>query len=86
MQVFAVREIANRTVHAKPFVTINTVNPGLCYTDLTRNATGFTYYIMIIMRVLLAWSAEKGARTLVHGTVAGKESHGVFISGCSLFK
>lgn len=86
LQLFAVREIADKAAKKNPFVILNTLNPGLCYTDLTRNATGPTYYMMKVLRALLAWTAEEGSRTLVHATTVGPESHGVFISGCKLEK
>ncbi|KAL9123292.1 MAG: hypothetical protein Q9187_000164 [Circinaria calcarea] len=80
LQLFAVREIADRTASRKPFVIVNTMNPGLCHTALTRSATGSTFVVMKIMRALMAWTAEEGSRTLVHATVAGPESHGIFLS------
>ena len=86
MSLFVVRELAERTARAKPFVIINTVNPGLCYTDLTGSLEGSTATAMKVMRGLLAWTAEEGSRTLVHGTTVGQESHGVFISGCKIPK
>lgn len=86
LQLFAVREIADKTAKETPLVIVNTLNPGLCYTDLTRSATGATYYVMKVMRALLAWTAEEGSRTLVHATTVGPESHGVFISGCKIKK
>lgn len=76
--------MAEKTAKANPFVIINTVNPGLCYTDLTRSATGATYVIMKVTRWLLAWTAEEGSRTLVHAVTTGPESHGIFISMCTL--
>jgi retinol dehydrogenase-12 len=78
--------MAERTAHSSLFVTINTVNPGLCYTDLARNVKGSTKITIKVMRALFAWTAEEGSRTLVHGTIAGKESHGVYISGCIVKK
>ena len=86
LQLFAVRRVAEKTSHREPFVIVNTVNPGLCYTDLTRSAEGITYYVMKIMRALLAWSAEEGSRTLVDAATKGPDSHGVFISMCKLKK
>lgn len=86
LQLFAAREIADKIAKTKPFVILSTVNPGLCYTDLTRNATGTTFVAMKIMRALLAWTAEEGSRTLVHATIAGPESHGIFISQCNIKK
>ena len=86
LQLLAVREIADQIANKEPFVIINAVDPGLCYTDLTRSATGVTFVAMKVMRALLAWTAEEGGRTLVFASVAGPESHGVYITGCKLQK
>ena len=86
LQLFAVREIADKTSRREPIIIVNTVNPGLCYTDLTRSAEGITYYVMKIMRALLAWTAEEGSRTLVDAAAKGPDSHGVFISACKVKK
>lgn len=67
-------------------MTINIVDPGLCYTDISRNAEGSTYWGMKIMRALLAWTAEEGSRTIVHAASLGRESHGIYISLCRLEK
>ena len=65
-------------------VTINYMSPGLCVTELSRNA-GFVVWLMIaIMRLLLGRTAEQGSRTLLHAAVAGKESHGKFVSDCEI--
>jgi NAD(P)-dependent dehydrogenase (short-subunit alcohol dehydrogenase family) len=40
VQLLAFRAIADRTVNRKPFITINTVSPGLCVTDLARSSFG----------------------------------------------
>ncbi|KAL2216623.1 putative short-chain dehydrogenase [Thermoascus aurantiacus ATCC 26904] len=81
LQLFAAREIAERTANTNPFVIVNTINPGLCYTDLARHAEGRTAVILKVGRALLAWTAE-GSRTLVHATIAGPQSHGIYINGC----
>jgi len=80
------REMAEKTVNIKPFVIINAVNPGLCYTELNRNLDGGTAMAMKVMKALLAWTAEEGSRTEVYATVAGPKSHGVFISGSRIPK
>ncbi|KAI9714566.1 MAG: hypothetical protein M1812_006371 [Candelaria pacifica] len=69
------------TTNLKPRITINTLNPGLCYTSLTRNATGLTYIAMKILKWTMAWTAEEGARTLVSAVDIGRESHGEFLNG-----
>ena len=86
ISLFIIRELAQKTANSNPFVIINTVNPGLCYTDLTRSLEGSTATAMKVMRSMLAWSGEEGSRTLVHATTVGQESHGVFISGCKIPK
>ena len=86
LQLLAVREIAKKTINSKPFVIINTLDPGLCYTDLTRSATGSTKIAMKVMRAVLAWTAEEGGRTLVLATTAGPESHGAYMSGGKIKK
>lgn len=62
------------------------VSPGLNKTTLSRSSTGVEAVVMKTMNALLAWEADVGARTLFHGTVAGKESHGVLIDYCELEK
>ncbi|KAL9075460.1 MAG: hypothetical protein Q9161_001532 [Pseudevernia consocians] len=81
LQLFAVREIAEQTANKKPSVIANTLEPGLCHTDLTRHVEGTTAAVMVLMRYLLAWTAEEGSRNLVLATTAGPESHGVMMSG-----
>ena len=81
LQLFAVREIAEQTANKKPSVIVNTLEPGLCHTDLTRHAEGITAVAMVLMRYLLAWTAEEGSRNLVLPTTAGPDSHGVMMSG-----
>lgn len=36
------------------------------------------------MKFFLARTAEVGARTLVHAALAGKESHGMYLSDCKV--
>ncbi|KIV82841.1 hypothetical protein PV11_04914 [Exophiala sideris] len=65
---------------SKPFVIINNVAPGLCNTNLTRaQSAAFKTAVRVFSR-----SAEHGARTLVHGAIAGKESHGQYLSECQV--
>ncbi|KIW14544.1 hypothetical protein PV08_07328 [Exophiala spinifera] len=64
----------------KPLVVINNVAPGLCNTNLFRDAPAATR--LVLSRV--ARSSEHGARTLVHGGTAGKETHGQYLSECQV--
>lgn len=86
MLLFAVREIAARTAKTEPFVVINSVNPGICYTELQRNMTGPLAFVVRLLNKLLGWTAEEGGRTLVFSSTAGPESHGVYISGSQVKK
>jgi hypothetical protein len=65
-------------------VTINCVSPGLCITDLSRNAPFVFWLYLTIMRLLVGRTAEEGSRTLLHAIVAGKESHGKLLSECEI--
>ena len=86
LQLFVVLEMAERTRDKRPFVVINTLSPGLCYTELARDTDRSVRFRLSVLRAIFAWTAEEGARTLVHATIAGKESHGKFISGCKVEK
>jgi NAD(P)-dependent dehydrogenase (short-subunit alcohol dehydrogenase family) len=84
LQLLAAREIATR-MGKKPKVVLNIINPGLAKTKLTRNARGFLKWQMIIMKALMARSAEGGSRMLVHAvTDAGPELHGLYFSNCDI--
>ena len=75
-----------RAADKKPFVIVDMISPGLCKTELTRSADGLIGMAMKLGNALLAWTAEKGSRTLVHGTITGPESHGILLSECSTKK
>ncbi|OAG41308.1 hypothetical protein AYO21_04471 [Fonsecaea monophora] len=64
----------------EPPVTITLVNPGLCVSELDRNAPLAGRIAMYILRMILARSTEVGSRTLVYGACAGPGSHGQFMS------
>lgn len=59
-----------------PVIT-NFLNPGLCHSELMRENSTLGWIIKKIMR---ARTTEVGGRTLVHGTQAGQESHGQYLS------
>lgn len=66
----------------KTGVVINFVNPGMCTTDLARDAPRSFKVMLGIMRLVMARTAEEGSRTLVHAALAGPESHGALMSEC----
>ena len=80
LELLAARELADKTKDAQPLVIINYLNPGFCVTELSRSMTGMAKQVMGAMQAAFAWTAEEGSRTLVLGTIAGKESHGAYLS------
>lgn len=84
--MLCVRELAERITanaadlgSAKVFVVVNNVAPGFCKTELFREDYGLGPKIGL---GLIGRSSEEGSRTLVHGAMAGKESHGQYLSEC----
>ena len=68
---------------SKPLVIINNVAPGLCKTNLFREDTAFGTKAGL---AVLGRTSEHGARCLVHGAVAGKETQGQYLSECQVKK
>lgn len=81
LEVFFTRELAARSSSKNDKdVVINFLNPGLCHSELGRNA-GWDLWLM---KAALARSTEQGSRTLVHACTAGEESHGQYMSNCEV--
>tara|TARA_R110002003_G_scaffold206_8_gene15809 strand:- start:826 stop:1803 length:978 start_codon:yes stop_codon:yes gene_type:complete len=80
LEVLAVREMCE--LHPAPTfpVTLNCVNPGLCHSELSREA-GWGLWLM---KLLLARTTEAGSRTLVHAGSSGQESHGQYLSDAKI--
>jgi len=79
IEVLFVRELVKHTGN-NPIITL--VNPGLCGSDLMREASGPLLILVKIMMMLLARTTEKGSRTLVAGVSTGEESHGEYMADC----
>jgi NAD(P)-dependent dehydrogenase (short-subunit alcohol dehydrogenase family) len=78
LEVLAIRAMAEK--HPDVPVTINCLNPGLCHSELSRES-GWGLYIL---KLLLARTSEAGSRTLVHAGSSGEESHGKYLSDCTV--
>ncbi|KAL1861471.1 hypothetical protein Daus18300_008866 [Diaporthe australafricana] len=74
LEVLVVRQIAPRLKGSG--VTLNMLNPGLCHSELSRDAN----IGLEVMKLFLARSTEVGSRTLVAAAVAGEGSHGSYMS------
>jgi hypothetical protein len=84
VEEFAVREFAALYPFGKTGVVINLVAPGLCSTGLGKEARTFTKIMHSGIKAMMARTPEEGSRTILHGLVAGDESHGKLLSGCQI--
>ena len=81
----ALRHLATNLLPvAKTGVVLNLVCPGLCITELGRNAPSQLTDQLKQMHSQYGRTAEDGSRTLLHGAVAGKESHGLLLHSCEI--
>ncbi|KAL4767044.1 hypothetical protein BDW60DRAFT_212349 [Aspergillus nidulans var. acristatus] len=80
LEVLCIRAMADRKSASQIPVTINCVTPGLCVSELSREA-GFMFKIM---QFVLARTTEHGSRTLVHAGSQGAETHGQYICHCKI--
>lgn len=74
LEVLINREMAPRI--AGSGVVLNMLNPGLCHSELARDA-GF---LVSLAKLIFARSTEVGSRTLVLAASAGPESHGKYMN------
>lgn len=79
VQMLLVRAIAEYHPASEFPITINIVNPGLCHSELARDAKGWGFYLF---KLFVARSTEVGSRTLVHAGASGVETHGKYLSDC----
>ena len=84
LEVLAVRELAKLVPVQRTGVVINLVCPGLCVTNLARNAPQAFKDHIKEQHVQYGRTAEDGSRTLLFGAVAGKNSHGCFTDSCEI--
>jgi retinol dehydrogenase-12 len=76
LEVFWIRELASRTKSVE--VVINTVNPGLCWSQLHREDSTTALWMF---RKLFARPAVQGANALVHAVVDEDwDTHGGYLS------
>lgn len=78
LDVLTVRELCQKIIPQPYPVTLNTVNPGFCNSSLAREMEG--NWGMWLMKKILARSTEVGSRTLVIAALAGRETHGEYLS------
>ncbi|MCJ1408009.1 hypothetical protein MMC19_002082 [Ptychographa xylographoides] len=74
LEVLVVRQIAPKLEGSG--VILNMLNPGLCHSELAREAGWF----FAVIKFFLARTTEVGSRTLVASAAAGSESHGKYMT------
>lgn len=85
LEVFFIRALASAIKegpHASQPLILNTVNPGLCHSELARDIKGLIGFVFYLMKLVLARSTEVGSRTLVASAEAGEESFGQYMNCC----
>ncbi|KAE9378411.1 NAD(P)-binding protein [Stipitochalara longipes BDJ] len=87
LEIFFVQALAEQVrkgPHASERVIINLVNPGFCRTTLSREATGLMFIMFWLMKIFIGRTVEAGSRTLVASAAGGPETHGKYMSECSV--
>ncbi|KAF5686745.1 alcohol dehydrogenase [Fusarium denticulatum] len=82
--LLAVRHIASLIPVSSTGVVVNTVCPGLCKTNINRNAPDNIKAITASMMNQFGRTAEDGSRTLLFAAIAGANSHGKFSADCEI--
>ncbi|OAA64508.1 short chain dehydrogenase reductase [Niveomyces insectorum RCEF 264] len=85
LEVFAVRELAKVLDANHVPVTLNTLNPGFCRTELFRGMPAFVRPFMKVSLFVMGRTAEMGARTLVAAAAAGPETHGTYMDAAEVW-
>ncbi|KAH8889252.1 NAD(P)-binding protein [Thozetella sp. PMI_491] len=84
LEILAVRSLARELPLSRGHVVINVVDPGLCITELSRNAPQAFREHLFGLHKQFGRTADMGSRTLLSGAVAGEESHGKFMESCDV--
>ena len=80
LQILVLRAVAEGMKKHDSGVILNTLNPGLCHSSLSRDGS----FVLEIIKFLIARSTEVGSRTLLASAAAGEESHGQYMSDCKV--
>jgi retinol dehydrogenase 12 len=80
LEVCVVREWVQLYMSNDYPIILNTVNPGLCHSELGREV-GLP---LMILQALCARTTEMGSRALVNAASAGRDTHGEFMWDCRI--
>ncbi|GAB5592685.1 hypothetical protein Unana1_07585 [Umbelopsis nana] len=85
LEIFYFQELAKhtqKTDSGQTKVIINTIDPGLCHSELTRHLDSMS---MTVYKFLFARTQEVGGRTIVNGgEIDNFETHGKYLSNCTV--
>ncbi|KAJ3130113.1 hypothetical protein HK098_006172 [Nowakowskiella sp. JEL0407] len=85
IEIWVVRTISESHPAPNYPITINTVNPGMCHSELNREF-GDQWQIYWTFKNLLARSMEMGSRTYFNAASQGPETHGKYLSNCKIIE
>ncbi|KAF5006550.1 hypothetical protein FDECE_7076 [Fusarium decemcellulare] len=83
-EALAVRHIAPLIPVSRTGVVLNFVCPGLCKTDISRNATSEVQEMAAKMMEATGRTSEDGSRPVLFAAIAGPNSHGKFTADCEV--
>ncbi|KAF7371442.1 hypothetical protein MSAN_00781200 [Mycena sanguinolenta] len=84
LNIFFVRALNAHLPPGSPLI-VNAVNPGFCYSELTRGLTGVAAAFDRLMAWIFAYSTEVGSRHLVWASVASPDAlRGAYINACEV--
>jgi retinol dehydrogenase-12 len=87
LEIFVVRHIARNHPLSQLHVTVNTLTPGLCESELMRDYNVVLRAVGWMIKKAIARKTEVGSRTLVHaGVAAGQGTHGKFMGSCRVLE
>ncbi|TVY48308.1 Short chain dehydrogenase [Lachnellula occidentalis] len=84
LEIFGVYYLATLIPVSHTGVVVNLVDPGLCNTELSKDAPPPLRQHILEMQAKVGRTPEVGSRTLLHGAIAGKESHGALLQSCEI--
>jgi retinol dehydrogenase-12 len=85
LEILTVRSLAPAmTESGKPRIILNTLTPGFCHSELMRHAGFPLNFLGWLGKKLIARTTEMGSRTLVAAAMAGEDSHGMYMTDCTV--
>lgn len=84
VEIYAIRALADEYPLDRTNVVVNMVSPGTCTTGLGRETRFVMRAVQGVLRTLVARTAERGSRTILHAFLTNEDTHGKHLSGCKV--